>query len=43
MPEELLDSQFEALEEPARAITADIDQTPEEIVSSIGRKIDNQE
>ncbi len=39
MPEELLDSQFEALEEPAYAITVDINQTPEEIVSDIRRQI----
>lgn len=35
MPEELLESQFETLEEPDQCITVPIDQTPEEIVNFI--------
>lgn len=35
MPTELLDSQFDALEEPAKAIVVPIDQDPEEIVNQI--------
>lgn len=38
MPPELLDSQFDALEEPApeeKAIMVPIDRTPEDIVSEI--------
>lgn len=35
MPEELLQSQFEALEEPAEAITVSIEETPEEILDEI--------
>lgn len=35
MPEELLQSQFETLEEPSEAVTVSIDQSPEEIVSNI--------
>ena len=34
-PPQLLDSQFADLEEPKRAITVDIDQTPKEIVEEI--------
>ena len=41
MPEELLASQFDALEEPAQAITVSIDQRPAEIVRSICRRIEN--
>ena len=33
--ESLLDSQFQALEEPEQALVADIDQTPDEIVKEI--------
>lgn len=39
MPESLLDSQFEALEEPTDAIFISIDKTPEEIVGEILRQI----
>lgn len=35
MPPELLDSQFDALEEPADALTVSIDNGPEEIVNQI--------
>jgi len=35
MPGELLDSQFDALEEPENAITVSIDQSPDEIVRKI--------
>lgn len=35
MPGELLDSQFEALEEPENAITISIDQSPDEIIHEI--------
>ena len=35
----LLKSQFETLEEPADAITADIDQTTESLVAELSRKI----
>lgn len=35
MPEELLESQFEALEEPEDAITVSVDQTPDEIINFI--------
>lgn len=35
MPESLLDSQFKALEEPANAVTVEIDQSPERIVDDI--------
>ncbi|WP_372633413.1 gluconokinase [Fodinibius sp.] len=35
MPEKLLESQFEALEEPSEAITVSIEPPPEEIVSAI--------
>lgn len=35
MPDSLLDSQFEALEEPQQAITVSIDKTPENIVNKI--------
>lgn len=39
MPPNLLDSQFEDLEEPETAITISIDQTPKKIVSSILKQI----
>jgi len=39
MPAGLLDSQFRALEEPTDAITVSIDQTPQEIVGEIVRKL----
>ena len=39
MPPELLRSQFEALEVPQNAITVSIDNTPEEIVSEIIKKL----
>lgn len=39
MPAELLDSQFRALEEPADALTVSINQTPQDIVSEIVRKL----
>ena len=42
MPEELLDSQFEALEEPEDAITVSIDRTPEAIVKTILKQIDSR-
>jgi len=35
MPDALLDTQFEALEPPANAISVDINQTPEEIIQYI--------
>ena len=35
MPPELLDSQFDALEEPANAVVVSIDQPPKEIVNQI--------
>ncbi len=42
MPTSLLDSQFATLEEPGpdEAVTVDIDQTPEEIVREIVRKVE---
>ncbi len=39
MPEELLESQFEALEEPQKCITVSIDQPPDAIVDIIVKKI----
>lgn len=39
MPESLLDSQFEALEEPLNAITVDIDNRPDRIVENIIEQI----
>jgi len=39
MPEELLQSQFEALEEPERAITVPIDRSPEVIVQMIVKQL----
>lgn len=39
MPEELLESQFEALEEPSEAITVSIEPPPEEIVSDILQRL----
>lgn len=41
MPENLLASQFEILEEPADAIVADIRDTPERIVNAIHRRLRN--
>ncbi len=35
MPESLLDSQFEALEEPRNAIVVDVEQSPEDIIEEI--------
>lgn len=35
MPESLLKSQFDALEEPEEAITIEVDQSPEEVVQDI--------
>ncbi|WP_265764421.1 gluconokinase [Fodinibius salsisoli] len=43
MPEELLQSQFEALEEPREAITVSIDQPPGEIVDDIIAQIQMKE
>ena len=40
-PPQLLDSQFADLEEPTRAITVDIDQTPEAIVEEIVQRIED--
>lgn len=42
MPEELLDSQFETLEEPEQAITVPIDNTPGQIVKEILKKLEPQ-
>jgi gluconokinase len=39
MPASLLDSQFAALEEPADAITVDVEGTPDEIVAEIMKKL----
>ena len=39
MPADLLDSQFEALEEPQNAITVDIDQKPAHIVAEIMQQL----
>ena len=39
MPESLLDSQFEALEEPINAITVDIDQRPDRVLEDILEQI----
>jgi len=39
MPESLLRSQFDALELPKDAVTVDIDQTPEEIVTDMRAKL----
>lgn len=41
MPGSLLDSQFEAIEEPNEAITVSIDQNPNAIVEEILRQIDH--
>ena len=41
-PPQLLDSQFADLEEPQRAITVDIDQTPKEIVEDIVKAMEGQ-
>lgn len=40
MPEELLDSQFEALEEPESAVTISIDQSPESVLKEILENIE---
>lgn len=40
MPGKLLDSQFEALEEPEDALTVSIEQNPEEIIRDIMDKLD---
>lgn len=40
MPEELLASQFEALEEPKNAVTVLVDQLPEQIVADILNRIE---
>lgn len=39
MPPELLDSQFETLEEPAKAIIAPIDRAPEAIVNQVHKSM----
>lgn len=43
MPPELLDSQFEALEEPAEAIDISIDQPPKEIINQILKSMRDME
>lgn len=43
MPEELLQSQFEALEEPAEAVTVSVDQTPEVILNEIMNQLNIKE
>lgn len=43
MPEKLLESQFEALEEPAEAITVSINQPPEAMVSDILGQVEREE
>ncbi|MEJ2210986.1 MAG: gluconokinase, GntK/IdnK-type [Anaerolineae bacterium] len=40
MPEELLEDQFETLEEPEDMLTVSIDQAPERIARDIERKLD---
>ncbi len=40
MPESLLDSQFEALEEPVNAVTVEIDQSPDRVVEEIIENIE---
>ena len=40
MPESLLQSQFDTLEEPRDALTVDISKSPEQIVDSITRQVD---
>ncbi len=42
MPEELLQSQFEALEEPMEAVTVSVDQTPEEILNEIMNQLESK-
>lgn len=42
MPEGLLETQFEALEEPQDAITINVDQTPDEIVEEIVDRIESK-
>lgn len=41
MPPSLLDSQFEALEEPKQAVTIPIDGTPDQILNTIMKKLKN--
>lgn len=41
MPEELLESQFEALEEPKQCITISIDQPPDAVADTIIKQIKN--
>lgn len=41
MPEELLESQFEALEEPDQCITVSIDQPPDAVVNTIINQMKN--
>lgn len=41
MPSGLLDSQFEALQEPGHAVTIEIRQTPQQIVEAIIQKVPN--
>ena len=43
MPPGLLDSQFEALEEPADAVVVSIDQTPEVIAQAIVSELGNSD
>lgn len=40
MPDSLLDSQFEALEEPVNAVTVEIDQSPDRVVEEIIENIE---
>jgi len=42
MPESLLDSQFEALEEPEEALVVDISRSPDAIVKKILQELDSQ-
>lgn len=39
MPEKLLDSQFDALEEPKKCVTVDINQSPDAVVDTIVNKL----
>lgn len=41
MPAELVESQFECLEEPRDAITVDAEETVEAIVAEVGRRLDD--
>lgn len=43
MPEDLLKSQFETLEEPEHAITVEIDQSPDEVVQDIINQIQRKD